>query len=177
MIKMTTGKVRFSYAHVWEPYAFEEGQEAKYSVCLVIPKKDKKTIDAIKKCIGDAQEEGKTNKWKGKLPKDLWNPLRDGDDEREDDPTFKDSYFMNAKSNSAPGIVDRGVNPILDQTEFYSGCYGKASISFYPFSAAGNCGVAVGLLNLQKLEDGDMLGGGSRAEDDFENEEENEVEL
>jgi len=64
--------------------------------------------------------------------------------------------------------VDKNVQPILDSTEVYSGCYGRASITFYPFNTNGNRGIACGLQNLQKLADGESLGGRSRAEDDFE---------
>jgi hypothetical protein len=38
---------------------------------------------------------------------------------------------------------------------------------FYAYNANGNKGIACGLQNLQKLEDGEPLGGRSRAEDDF----------
>ena len=94
-------------------------------------------------------------------------PLRDGDVEREDDEVYAGHYFVNANANTKPGIVDKHGQPIMDSTEFYSGCYGYASISFYPFNANGNRGIACGLNNLMKTADGDPLGGRSRAEDDF----------
>lgn len=43
MSKVITGKVRFSYANVWEPKAGQEGWEPRYSVSLIIPKSDTKT--------------------------------------------------------------------------------------------------------------------------------------
>ena len=75
--------------------------------------------------------------------------------------------IFNANANRAPGIVDLARNPILDREEVYSGCYCRFSVNFYPFSASGNNGVAVGLNNVQKVADGERLAGGSRAEDDF----------
>ncbi|ASB66975.1 hypothetical protein S101413_03558 [Bacillus velezensis] len=75
---------------------------------------------------------------------------------------------MNASSKTKPGIVDRNLNHIIDSEELYSGCYGRVSINFYAFNTAGNKGIACGLNNIQKLEDGDYLGGRSRAEDDFD---------
>lgn len=166
MAKVITGKVRFSYAHVFEPTAIEEGNTPKYSVALIIPKSDTNTIDKIKKAIKEAAEEGKA-KFGGKIPNNYKNPLRDGDEEREDDPAFENSYFINASSTRKPQIVDRNLDEIIDRDEFYSGCYGRASINFYAFNTAGNKGVAAGLNNLQKLEDGERLGGGSTAEQDF----------
>jgi hypothetical protein len=165
--KVVTGKVRFSYAHVFEPSAIEEGQEKKYSVSVIIPKSDKKTVKKIQDAIAAALEEGKA-KFGGKIPAVYKNPLRDGDEERPDDENYEGSYFVNANSARKPGVVDANLDPILDKEEFYSGCYGRASINFYAFNVSGNKGIAAGLNNVQKLEDGIKLSGGaSSAEDDF----------
>ena len=95
-------------------------------------------------------------------------PLRDGDDEREDDEAYAGAMFVNANSSNKPGLVDADLNPILDKSEFYSGCYGRASINFYAYDSNGSKGIACGLNNLQKFEDGERLaGGGSTAEEDF----------
>ena len=94
-------------------------------------------------------------------------PLRDGDLERPDDEAYANSYFINANSAAAPGIVDADRQPIIDRSEVYSGVYGRASINFYAFNSNGNKGIACGLNNLQKIKDGEPLGGKSRAEDDF----------
>lgn len=165
--KVITSKVRFSYAHVFEPHAIEEGQQKKYSVSIIIPKTDTKLIDKIKAAIKSALEEGKA-KFGGKIPTNYKNPLRDGDEERPDDENYENSYFINANSARKPGLVDENLDPIIDKDDFYSGCYGRASVNFYAFNVSGNKGVAVGLNNLQKLEDGIRLsGGGSSAEEDF----------
>ena len=164
--KVITGKVRASYAHVWEPVSREEGQDAKYSVSLIIPKSDKKTIEKIEAAVEAAKEAGKA-KFGGKIPKVLKLPLRDGDVDREDDENYKDCYFINASSTSKPGIVDKNVDPIMDRDEFYSGVYCRASVNFYAFNVSGNKGIACGLNNLQKLEDGPRLSGGASAADDF----------
>lgn len=97
-------------------------------------------------------------------------PLRDGDLERPDDETYANSYFINANSGTAPGIVDADRNPILDRSEMYSGVKGRASINLYAYNVNGNRGIACGLNNLQKISDGTPLGGKSRAEDDFDTE-------
>lgn len=87
--------------------------------------------------------------------------------ERPDDVAYAGCYFVNANSATAPGIVDADRQPILDRSEVYSGVYGRASINFYAFNSNGNKGIACGLNNLQKIKDGEPLGGKSRAEDDF----------
>ncbi len=166
--KVVTGEVRFSYLHVFQPHAIEEGQQEKYSVALLIPKSDKKTLTKIKNAVEAAKVAGQSSKFGGKIPPNLKTPLRDGDAERPDQEEYKGMYFLNANSTNKPGLVDANVDPIMDSTELYSGCYGRASVNFYAYNVSGNRGIACGLNNLQKLRDGDTLGGRSRAEDDFD---------
>lgn len=169
--KVITGpKTRWSYANVWDPKSINGGTP-KYSVSIIIPKSDVATVKKIEAAIQAAYEEGES-KLKGNsksVPslKVLKTPLRDGDLERPDDAAYADSYFINANSASAPGIVDADRQPILERSEVYSGVYGRASINFYAFNSNGNKGIACGLNNLQKIADGEPLGGKSRAEDDF----------
>ena len=176
--KVKTGKVRFSYANVFEPKAMTEGGKEKYSVCLLIPKSDKDTLKKINDAIEAAYQEGKA-KFGGKLPKSWKNPLRDGDLEREDNPEYEGMMFVNANSNRKPAvveIVDKEIEPIASRDDFYSGCYGKATVNFYAFSVNGNKGVACGLGNILKLEDGERLsGGGASAEEDFGSEAEEDL--
>lgn len=164
--KVITGKVRFSYLHIWAPEAIDGGEDKKYSASLIISKSDKATLGKITKAVDAAIAAGKA-KWGGKIPPKLKQPLRDGDEERPDDEAYADSYFLNANCRTKPGVVDKNVEPILDQDELYSGCYGRASITFYAFDTNGNRGIACGLNNLQKLADGDLLGGRCTAEADF----------
>lgn len=167
--KVITGKVRFSYVNIFKSHAFQAGQDAKYSVCLLIPKEDKATLKKIKAAIEEAVQEGVASKWGGKKPGNLKLPLRDGDDERAAKaPEYEGMYFLNTNGTQKPGIVDENLNEILDPEEVYSGCWGRASISFYAFNTNGNKGVGVGLNNIQKLKDGDRLGAvRASAESDF----------
>ena len=136
--KVVTGVVRLSYANVWEPASIN-GSNPKYSVSLIIPKADTKTIDAINAAVDAAIHHGKV--WHG--------------------------FKLVANSTTAPQIVDRSVQPILDRAEVYSGCYARVSINFYAFNSNGNRGIACGLGNIQKVRDGEPLGGRSSAADDF----------
>jgi len=165
--KVITGaNSRFSYFHGWGPVSINGGAE-KYSVSVLIPKTDTETVNAINAAIDAAIEEG-IAKFGGKKPNKatIKLPLRDGDVERDDE-SYKGHYFINANSNTAPQIVDRSVKPILDRNEVYSGCYGRVSLSFYAFNSNGNKGVACGLGNIQKIKDGEPLGGRTNAADDF----------
>ena len=168
--KIITGKnTRLSYFHGWDPVSINNGPE-KYSVSILIPKDDVETINAINKAIDVAIEEG-VAKFGGKKPNKaaIKIPLRDGDEERDDE-AYKGHYFVNANSITAPQIVDKAVKPILDREEVYSGCYARVSLSFYAFNSNGNKGVACGLGNIQKIRDGEPLGGRTSAADDFKTE-------
>ena len=157
---------RLSYANVWEPHSIN-GSEPKYSVSVIIPKSDKATIQKIQQAVEQAKQEA-ISKFGGKIPANLKLPLRDGDIDRPDDEAYANSYFINCNSKQKPQVVDQQVQPILDQAEVYSGCYGRVSVTFYGFNSNGNRGVAAGLGNIQKLKDGEPLGGRVRAEDEFD---------
>ena len=168
--KVITGEVRLSYANLWEPKSINGGTP-KYSVSIIIPKSDTRTIAEVKAAIEAAYREGETKlKGNGKTVPALSVlkiPLRDGDTERPDDEAYAGSYFINANSATAPGIVDSACETILERSQLYSGVYARASVNFFAFNSNGNKGIACGLNNIQKLRDGDPLGGKSRAEDDF----------
>lgn len=172
--KVITGKnTRLSYFHGWEPTSINGGPE-RYSVSVLIPKDDTETVEAINKAIDAAIEEG-IAKFGGKKPNKaaIKLPLRDGDTEREDE-AYAGYWFVNANSKTAPQIVDRAVKPILDRDEVYSGCYARVSLNFYAFNSNGNKGIACGLGNIQKIRDGEPLGGRSSAADDFSTEEDDD---
>lgn len=169
--KIITGLVRFSYFNGWEPKKNDDGKE-KYGLSIIISKDDKVTLDKINAAVESAKQIGKDKNWKGKIPGLLKLPLRDGDAERPEDPAYANSYFLNANSDRAPGIVgtekDKDGKPkeITDRSLVYSGCYGRVSINFYPFDGKQN-GVAAGLQGIQKVKDGEPLSGGSNAKEDF----------
>lgn len=165
--RIVTGEVRLSYANIWEPKSIQ-GSKPKYSVSLIIPKDDQETLTAINRAIDAAIAAG-TAKFGGKKPNKaaLKLPLRDGDVERDDE-AYAGCMFVNANSLNPPQVVDEAVAPILDRAEVYSGCYARVSLSFYAFNTNGNKGIACGLGNIQKIRDGEPLGGGHvSAADDF----------
>ena len=176
-MKVITGpETRWSYANVWEPKSINGGTP-KYSVSLLIKKTDP-CVAKIKAAIQAAYEEGAAKlKGNGKSIPPLAaikNPLRDGDVERPDDPVYAGCYFINANNSTAPGIVDADRQPILERKEVYSGVYGRASITFFAFNSSGNKGIACALNNLQKIRDGEPLGGHASAEEDFATDEDDD---
>ena len=166
---MTGPKCRFSYCNIWEPKSINGGTP-KYSISVLIPKTDTETVQKIRAAMETAYRDGEARlKGKGALPpmSAIKLPLRDGDLERPDDPAYAGCFFVNANSDRAPGIVDANSKPIVDRSEVYSGCYGRVSMDFYAFNTNGNRGIAVGLVNVQKIRDGEPLGGHLSAEAEF----------
>lgn len=168
LTRVTTGEVRLSYVHLFKPYAAMPGQEEKYSVTLLIPKADTATKARIDAAIEAARQKGITDKWNGVCPPVVPIPIYDGDGVRPSDgmefgPECKGHWVMtaSAKVDYQPEVVDAGLNPIINQSEVYSGMYGRVNLSFYPYAFGGKKGIGCGLGPVQKLRDGEPLGGGS----------------
>lgn len=164
--KVVFGPCRLSYTHLFEKYTPEGGGDGKYMTNVLIPKGEKKTVEAINKAIDAAKKAGIVGKWGGKEPKKLDMPLHDG--EEKDDEVYEGHLYVNAKCSTRPGIVDRQKNPITDEEEIYSGVWAYVSVTFYPYDVNGNRGVACGLNNIMKFKDDERLGGRTSAEADFE---------
>lgn len=171
MAKVTTGKVRFSFVHVFQPHANNLGQEAKYSITILIPKTDTATLTQIQSAMDMAAQEGLVTKFNGQMPAMLKNPLHDGDGLRSNGEPFgeecKGHMVLTASSKQRPEVVDANVQAILNPADVYSGCYGRVSLNFFAYNTNGNRGIGCGLNNVQKLNDGDPLGGRTSAKDDF----------
>lgn len=169
---LVTGKVRFSYVNVFTPRVTPSGDE-KYSVTLLIPKSDNDTYQKIMNEINKTLQENLAETFKGIMPANLKLPIYDGDGIRPSGEPFgaecRGHYVITANSNSAPEVVDVNVQPIIGKNEFYSGCYGRASLRFYAYNQNGNKGIGCGLGNVQKLEDGQPLDGRTTAAEDFGN--------
>ena len=163
--QVVTGKCRFSFVNVFEPKAMKEGDEPKYSLTLIVPKSDTKTVEAIKAAIQAAAEAGAQKHFGGRVPTNVTNTFYDGDTATDDMgdlknikyPEYKGSYFIRVSTKRKPKVLDANRNEIIDPLDVYSGCYGRASLSFFAYSGDGRRGVSASLNNVQKLEDGDPL--------------------
>ena len=163
--KVITGVLRTCFVNVFNPTAYQS-EEPKYNLILLIPKSDSTTLAQVNAAIEAAKAKGKERFGAKFNTSNLYLPLQDGDEKRPDDPAFKDCFYIRTKSKNKPGVVDKDLNPILDQAEVYSGCYIRASINFFPY-ANGQSGIGCGLGNVQKIRDGEPLGGPTTAEVDF----------
>jgi Protein of unknown function (DUF2815) len=170
LCKVITGPVRLSYAHLFEPFTSFEDQPAKFSTVILIPKTDTKTLRAIEAAQQAALEDGKSTKFKGKIPANWTNTLHDGDEEAdlEVNPEYAGHMYMSISNRTKPGIVDRMKQKIEDPAEVYSGCWVRVSMNAAPYAAAGNKGVSFFLNNVQKIRDDEPLAGGSSADADFD---------
>lgn len=160
-MSITTGKVRASYAHVFQPHAAPGSNDARYSVTLLIPKTDAATLNAVYSAIELAKQAGVQKTFGGVMPPVINIPIYDGDGTRPNGEPFGEEcrghMVLRASSREQPSVVDLNVQPILNPAELYSGCYIRASIDFFAYNQSGNRGIGCGLNAVQKIEDGEPL--------------------
>lgn len=164
LCNVTTGRARFSFVHLYKPYAYQPGQEEKYQVTVLVPKSDVDTKARIDAAIEAAKQKGISEKWNGVCPPIVSTPVYDGDGVRPSDgmafgPECKGHWVFtaSAKADYPPEIVDVMGNPIINQSEVYSGMYGRVNVTFFPYMFGGKKGIGCGLGPVQKLEDGEYL--------------------
>lgn len=165
-MNVTTGEVRLSYVHLFKPYAAMPGQEEKYSCTILVPKTDMDTMARLNGAIEAAKQKGITDKWGGVCPPMVPTPVYDGDGVRPSDgmpygPECKGHWVFtaSAKTDYPPEVVDAGGNPIINQSEVYSGMYAYVNVTFYPYAFGGKKGIGCGLGPVMKRRDGEALGG------------------
>jgi hypothetical protein len=168
--KVVTGRVRFSYFNAFKPRLNTLSNKSEFSTQILVPKSDVTTIAAIKAAISEAV----TDKFGGKRPVGLRNPLKNGDAIVDEGATalgkeYAGHYYFSAKASEdkPPQIVDAEGQSILSAQEFGSGDYGRVSVTFYGYDQKVNKGVSAWLNNIQFLEKGEALDGRSTAEEDF----------
>lgn len=164
---------RLSYTHLFKPYSVVQGQDPKFSTTILIPKTDEQSKEKIDRAVKLAIKNGVEGVWGGVKPPIIPNPIWDGDGVKSDGTEFgqecKGHWVMtaSAKAEYPPQVVDRKLQPILNQSEVYSGCYANVSVNFFPYAFAGKKGIGAGLGNVQKVKDGESLAGGKSAQEDF----------
>ena len=168
--QFTTGEARLSYVHLSEPYS-NNGGEAKYSTTVLVPKSDVQTKARIDAAIEYAKQKGVAEKWNGVLPPVVALPIYDGDGVRPNGEPFgaecKGCWVFTASNKNPVQMVDAGMNPIVQKGEIYSGCYARVCVSVFAYNSNGKRGIGFGLEAVQKLHDGDPLGGGVSVADAF----------
>lgn len=173
--KCVTHEFRVSFPALITPKAFEE-QAPKFSIVMLFDKNTKlseppknKLGQPIGISMKHAAHNAAVEKFgpKEKWPKNLRMPFRDGD-ERSDTPGYEGTIFVTASSKGQPGLVDQKRQPILNERDFYAGCYARAELIAFAYDKAGNKGVSFSLQNVQKLRDGEPFSGRKAAEDVFD---------
>lgn len=161
--QVTTGEVRLSYAHLVQPYANNPNDEPKYSTTMLIPKSDTATRAAIDAAMEAAAQEGITSKWGSARPSVLPVPIYDGDGLRPGGEPFGPEcaghWVMTASSKIQPELVDASLQPIVRESDVYSGMYAQVFLNFFPYNSNGRKGIGCGLGPVKKTRDGEPLGG------------------
>lgn len=162
---------RLSWPKLFKPEARPGSTEEKYSTMLLIPKSATAVMERLYAAEKEALQDGKTTKFKGKVPTKDYSIIHDGDDEEvvEDYPERAGHWYMSVSASTKfkPGVVDKNLEKILDESEVYSGVYANVSVTAFPYNQEGNKGVSFGLNNVQILGYGDSLAGGVDAADEF----------
>ena len=172
MSKVNTPEFRVAFPQVFRPKKNDLSGKDEFSLVALFPKGA--DLSSLKEAAQAAMEK----KWgpeKSKWPKPLRSPFRDqGDREKikEGKATLPQGYvkgaiYLSLRSSQRPGVVDKDVQDIMDESDFYGGCWARASINAYAYDTAGNRGVSFGLGNVQKLRDDDAFGNRTKPEDDF----------
>ena len=155
--KVVFGPCRLSFPSLFEKKKFDgDTGDGKYMLVALLPKSEKETRDAINLAGEAAKNAGIASKWGGKLPKKLALPVFDGDE--SNDEYAQGHYTIRAKSNMRPAVTARDGSPVVDEEEIYGGVWAYVSVTFYPYSTAGNNGVAVALNAVRKFKDDEPFG-------------------
>lgn len=173
--RFNTGVVRLAFPKVFKAESREPGEKVRFSVRIDIPKTDKVTLGKIKQATQAAKELGALTKWGGEIPAKMKpSVFKDGDDPTQTDlkksPELAGHYYAVVSTGEAfpPGVVDRQRRRITDESEIYPGVFARVAIAMSPYShETGGNGVGAYLNGVQKWADGEVLGGGVRAEDAF----------
>lgn len=168
---VTTNEIRISYEHLTRAYSNQPGQELRYSITMLIPKRDAQTKMNIDRATQAAVQEGIEKKWGGRRPPQISLPIYDGDGVRPNGEAFSEEcrghWVMTASSRTQPEVRDLAMMPITEPTEIYSGMYARVYINFFAYDKNGKRGIGCGLGPVQKTRDGEPLAGRVSAEEAF----------
>lgn len=161
---LMTPEFRVSFPAVFAPRAANPGDKLKYGLHMLFPKTADITV--LKQAVlaaGVAKWGADRTKW----PNPLMLPFRDGA-EKDYDGYGKDIIFVNTSSLQKPGLVDQNVQDIIEPSEFYGGCYARATVNAFAWTYMNKNGISFGLRNVQKVRDGDAFSGASKPQNDFD---------
>lgn len=150
------------WARLFEAEAMEEGNDPSYSCAILF--KEGANIKSIRKAIDAA----KKDQWGGKPPRKLNICLIDDDREIEDlaeeyeyiEPGDVILKLRRYEKYGQPQLWDQNVEAIESPTEMYAGCEVVADVEFFGWERKTSAGVSCRVNGLQKVREGEPLGGG-----------------
>lgn len=171
---ITVGVARLSYANLFKPVARNPQDEPKYSTTILIPKNDVRSKQLIDMAIDAAKQTGTLDQFQGQIPPILSTPVYDGDGVRPSDglpfgAECKGHWVFTASSKNAPVVLDQNKQPMIRESEIYSGAYAYVSVTFFPYNRNGKKGIGCALNHVMKWQDGEPLAGGISADAAFAN--------
>lgn len=171
---ITVGVARLSYANLFKPVARNPQDDPKYGTTILIPKNDVRSKQLIDMAIEAAKQTGLMDQFQGVIPPILSTPVHDGDGTRPSDgmpfgDECKGHWVFSASSTIAPSVLDQNKQPIIRESEIYSGAYAYVSVTFFPYNRNGKKGIGCALNHVMKWQDGEPLAGGISADAAFAN--------
>lgn len=164
MDNIITPEFRVSYPYLFRPQKpMDENGTPKYSLVMLF-----KLGEDLSK-LKAAAKQACVDKWgadAAKWPKGLHTPFRD-QGEKSSEGYVPGAIFVTATSKQKPGLVDAAVQPIIDESQFYAGCYAIAELRAFTYDRGVKKGVGFGLQNVQKKRDGESLSGRNKPEEVF----------
>ena len=164
--------VRLSYVHLDRPYNNNGNEVPKYSTTVLVPKSPPDNFSHMQTAIQAATAQA-IAKHGAAFPAQPKVSVHDGDGVRPSDSLpfgeeCQGCWVFTASSKQKPDVVDGNLQPIIDPSALYSGIYANVGVTFFGYNAQSNKGIGVALDNVQKIADGEPLGGTRAAvEDDF----------
>jgi hypothetical protein len=158
------GKPKFGATGIWTPAKFTDS--------------DKKLWAAIRAELDVVALANFGKAW-NKLPDNIKRGLRDGAAKEDVAGYGPGTRFANMTTLNRPGVIGpppdkMDIGPEHDNEDLiYPGCICRARVSIWAYGGKGSKqskykGVGIGLLNLQKLKDGERLDNRVAAGDDFD---------
>lgn len=165
-----TPEFRVSYPHVFKAQSPKEADKKKFSITMLFPKDS--DLSGIKEAMKQAKlaEYGAKENW----PDGLQSPVSDGDTHIDKvtgkvKEGYKGCWVIKATSgeDQKPVIADENGDDLIDQAQFYAGCYARASILASAWEYMGKEGVGFYINGIQKLRDGKPFGNRKTAKELF----------
>ncbi len=149
------GPAKFGITAVWTPSKFSESDKKRWRELRAAM--DEESMSRFRKKVKD-------------LPANYKIGIRDGAEKADLEGFGEGTRFANITTKMRPGVIDAGKNKIGPEEgnadDAYPGAYYRATVTVYSYDNKGK-GLALGLMNVQKVADGERLDARTDAAEDF----------